>query len=150
MEVCSILLKKSNTEFTCKQTNATPQRKCIFWLNVRIRTNPPPPGQLPHGQLPPYKFPLDNSPPRQLTPGQLPPNGKVPPQTIAPRTITTLDNSPRQLPPANYPRTIAPGPLPPSNSKFLLLLLWDEVIVGFQHQTLGSLPRPSSTGTGLH
>ena len=53
-------------------------------------------------------------------------------------------------------RTIAPGPFPPppenrpSNSKFLLLLLWDEVIVGFQRQTMGSLPRPSSTGTRIH
>ena len=27
MEICNVLLKKSNTESTCKQTNATPQRK---------------------------------------------------------------------------------------------------------------------------
>ena len=61
-----------------------------------------------------------------LLPTIAPPSGQLPP-----------DHSP---PPENRP----------SNAKFLLLLLWDEVIVGFQRQTMGSLPRPSSTGTRIH
>ena len=32
MEVCNILLKKSNTKSTYKPTNAKPQIKCLSWL----------------------------------------------------------------------------------------------------------------------
>ena len=90
------------------------------------------------GNSPRDNYPLDNSPLKANCPRP----GLSPPGQY----------SPRQLPPANFlwtvaPRTIVPPPgeSPPSNLKFLLLLLWDEVIVGFQRQTLGSLPRPSST-----
>ena len=87
---------------------------------------------------PPCKFPRDNCPQDNSPPGLLPPR-QLP-----------QDNCPQTTAPCQFPPDIPPGPLPLSNSKFLLFLLWDEVIVGFQRQTLGSLPRPSSTGTGLH
>ena len=36
MEVYNILLKKSYRESTCKETNATPQRKCLVGLKFYI------------------------------------------------------------------------------------------------------------------
>ena len=41
MEVCNFSLKKkSKTESTCKQTNATSQRKCLFCLKCNMLFNP--------------------------------------------------------------------------------------------------------------
>ena len=124
---------------------------------------PPPPRQLPPGQLP-LQIPPGQLPPRQkapdtITPWTITPKGKLPPGNSPPGLLP-----PGQLPKATVPQTIAPCQFPPgqlspgqssstiptSNSKFLLYLFWDEVIVGFQRHTLGSLPRPSSTGTRKH